>query len=310
VHAPDFDFSLTTPDGALRVVLCERSVTDRELLAATLADAGFAVCEVSDTEDALAAVSRSGADVFITGVETGATSGLEACWRLKADAATALVHTIVVTATEDVSRLAEALDAGADDFIRKPFDEIELKARLRAAARIVRLQRRLRSEAETDALTGAANRRAFLRALDRELQDAAGLKVPLALLMLDLDHFKKINDTHGHASGDRVLARSVAALKAELSGSELLGRLGGEEFAVLLPRADRGAATATGERLRQAVEHLKVENDQGVLIPVTTSLGLALHRGGEPATPSELLSRADEALYAAKQSGRNRLCAA
>lgn len=307
MNAPELDIAMAASEDALQVVLCETSRVQRAMLAATLADAGLVVCEVGDGEAAMDALRRTGADIFITGVETGAVSGLEACWRLKADAATAFVHTIVVTSSEDVSRLAEALDAGADDFIRKPFDEIELKARLRAAARIVRLQRRLRAEAETDALTGAANRRAFMRALEREIEEADRLGVPLALAMLDLDHFKAINDTHGHAAGDRVLARAVAAFRAELSGAELLGRLGGEEFAALLPRAGADAAVEAGERLRLAAEHLVVENDHGAAIPVTTSVGAAVREAGATADASELLRRADEALYAAKEGGRNQV---
>ncbi len=305
------DLSLVEESGdTLQVVVLEPDTDERETLCATLSEAGLAALSAQSVAHAMQLIERSGADIFITAEDGEAATGLEACWRLKADAVTAHVHTIVLTASTDRERVAEALDAGADDFIRKPFDRVELKARLRAAARIVRLQRRLRAEAETDALTGAANRRAFLRALDREIEDARALRTPLALLMIDLDHFKRINDTHGHAAGDRVLARSVAAFKAELSSLEMLGRLGGEEFAVILPRADLAAAQAAAERLRLAAQHLRVENDRGEPISVTTSLGLACMKPGARETASDLLRRADEGLYAAKAGGRNQVMAA
>lgn len=292
----------------LSVLVCETSRVQRRILRAMLEDGGFEVSEAGDSAEALRLVDLLPPDIFITGIEVGAMSGLEACWRLKAGAETSHIHTIVITASGQYVRLAEALDAGGDDFIRKPFDGVEMKARLRAAARIVRLQRDLRGQAETDALTGAANRRAFTRALDREIAEAGRLSVPLSVVMVDLDHFKQINDTHGHASGDRVLVRTVTALKAELEGSQMLGRLGGEEFAVLLPRAAEDEARETAERLRRAAEHLVVENEQGRAIPVTASFGLTVLGPDESlATGPDLLARADASLYRAKKRGRNRV---
>ncbi|WP_241095102.1 GGDEF domain-containing response regulator [Marinicauda algicola] len=292
----------------LSVMVCETSRVQRRILRSMLEDGGFEVREAGDSGEALGALERCPSDIFITGIEVGQMSGLEACWRLKAGADTCHIHTIVITASGEYVRLAEALDAGADDFIRKPFDGVEMKARMRAAARIARLQRDLRGQAETDALTGAANRRAFIRALDREIGEAGRLSIPMAVAMVDLDHFKQINDTHGHASGDRVLVRTVAALKNELGGGELLGRLGGEEFAVLLPRAGTREGLETAERLRRAVEHLRVENDDACPIPVTASFGLTVLQPHESlATGSDLLARADKALYAAKEAGRNRV---
>lgn len=289
-------------------MVCETSRVQRRILRDMLQDGGFMVVEAGDSTEALEQLARSPCDIFITGIEVGAMSGLEACWRLKAGADTHHIHTIVITASGQYIRLAEALDAGADDFIRKPFDAVEMRARMRAAARIVRLQRDLRGQAETDALTGAANRRAFTRALDREIAEAGRLSVPMTVAMIDLDHFKAVNDTHGHATGDRVLVRTVTALKAELAAGEMLGRLGGEEFAVLLPRAGTREGLETAERLRRAVEHLAVENDDGARIPVTASLGLCVLQPSESlATGSDLLARADAALYDAKEAGRNRV---
>lgn len=310
VSPPTSGASDGAPDARLTVHVCEPSRVQRRILARLLEDAGFTVTSDGDASASLERMERTPSDIFITAIELPDMSGLEVCWRLKADTDTAQTHTIVVSASGDDLRLAESLDAGADDFIRKPVDPIELKARLRAASRIVRLQQRLRGEAETDSLTGASNRRSFMRALERDLTRAQGQAGALSVIMIDLDHFKAINDTHGHASGDRVLKRAVAAMKGELSGHAQLGRLGGEEFAVLAPGATEQDALQLAEALRAALARMVVENDDGALIPVTASLGVAETRGAAiEDTADSLLGRADAALYAAKHGGRNQVCA-
>ena len=293
----------------LHIHVCEASRVQRAILVRMLEEAGFRVTADGHAAESLNAITLDPPDIFLTAIELPDISGLEACWRLKTRPETEHIHTLVLSASGQEARAAESLDAGADDFLRKPIDPNELKARLRAASRIVRLQQRLRGEAETDSLTGAANRRAFMRALQREHTRAQDSALDFSAVMIDLDFFKKINDTHGHASGDRVLKQTVATLKAELRPPALLGRLGGEEFALILPGQDEAAACATAETLRQALETMYVENDEGAPIPVTASIGVAALRVGDIETDGEgLLSRADAALYEAKQRGRNRVC--
>jgi len=293
----------------LHVHLCEASRVQRAIVKRLLEDSGFRVTDTGHAAESLESIRIAPPDIFLTAIELPDISGLEACWRIKTRPETEHVHTLVMSAHGQEDKLAESLDAGADDFLRKPIDANELKARLRAASRIVRLQQRLRGEAETDALTGACNRRAFMRALEREHARAQDEALSYALIMIDLDHFKKVNDTHGHASGDRVLKQAVKALKGELRPPALLGRLGGEEFVVLLPEAEQATALDIAETLRGTIEVMSVDNDQGEPIPVTASLGLAcLPAGDITMTGERLLSDADVALYQAKSAGRNQVC--
>jgi len=167
-------------------------------------------------------------------------------------------------------------------------------------------QAELRRLASVDELTGVANRRWFTAMAGRELERCRRFNHQLALLMIDVDHFKRVNDTHGHAVGDEVLKAFTRVLESNLRSVDLLGRLGGEEFAVVLPEADQKAATHTAERLRLAVEGLQFPFEDGSVLRITTSVGIAgMALTGE--SLDSLLARADSALYAAKHQGRNRV---
>jgi diguanylate cyclase (GGDEF)-like protein len=167
-------------------------------------------------------------------------------------------------------------------------------------------QAELRRLASIDELTGVANRRWFTAMAGRELERCRRFHHPLALLMIDVDHFKRVNDTHGHAVGDEVLKAFTRVLESNLRSVDLLGRLGGEEFAVILPEAELAAAMQTGERLRGSVEALRFPIESGKVLHITASVGIAILNGGGESLDS-LLARADAALYAAKGQGRNRV---
>lgn len=290
------------------VLVCEHSQVQLRILSEAVRAAGYEVHTANTADDALGLLRLMPIDIFLTGIEVGETSGLEACWQLKSNPETETVYTIVVTASGQEKRLEESLDAGADDFIRKPVNMTELRARLRAATRLVRMQRQFRRMAETDALTGAANRRAFMQYLESQADLARRGGNPLSVIMVDLDHFKRINDTYGHACGDRVLTGTVKAVQACLRERDMLGRLGGEEFAVVLPGAQGEAAIRAAERIRTAVSGQVFTDDKGEPIPVTASLGLALTGHDDVMETAEsLLHMADEALYEAKGAGRNRV---
>ncbi|MBO6765454.1 diguanylate cyclase [Maricaulis sp.] len=290
------------------VLVCENSQVQLRILSEAVRDAGYEVHTASNAEDALTLLNLMPIDIFLTGIEVGTTSGLEACWLLKSNPETETVYTIVVTASGQEKRLEESLDAGADDFIRKPVNMTELRARLRAATRLVRMQKQFRHMAETDALTGAANRRAFMQYLDTLVDRARRQDAPLAAVMVDLDHFKRTNDTYGHAVGDKVLVQTVRQVQSCLRDCDMLGRLGGEEFAVVLPGATAASAVAAAERIREAIAAVDVRVDNGDRIPVTASLGVAVLEGDKMMETAEgLLHAADEALYAAKAGGRNRV---
>ena len=292
----------------ISVLVCENSQVQLRILSEAVREAGYEVHTAPNADDALALLNLMPVDIFLTGIEVGTTSGLEACWSLKSNPETETVYTIVVTASGQEKRLEESLDAGADDFIRKPVNMTELRARLRAASRLVRMQKQFRRMAETDALTGAANRRAFMQYLESQVDRALRQDVPVAAVMVDLDHFKRTNDTYGHAVGDQVLVQTVRQVEACLGERDMLGRLGGEEFAVVMPGRDGPAAVDAAERIRRAVAAVDVRVANGDRIPVTASLGVSvLERDEMMATAEGLLQAADEALYAAKAGGRDRV---
>lgn len=292
-------------DTAPRILLCERSQTQARVLRAMLENAGCPVETVSDAAGANAAMADDPADILITGLEIGETSGIELCWALKSAEHTGHVYTIILTATDDRSRLIESLDAGADDYLTKPPNEIELHARLRAASRIIRMQRSLRDIADTDPLTGAHNRRFFMRRFNEEISRESRYGSPFAVMMIDIDHFKSINDTFGHAAGDAALIQTVDCLRNVVRDQDVVGRLGGEEFAVLCCETDVDGALALAERLRREIADIMVDHDQSV-IRFTASFGVA-GPGSDADTAETLLADADEALYWAKETGRNRV---
>lgn len=292
----------------ISVMICESSQVQLRILTQTVEDAGYRVQTAHSAEDVLEQMKLVPTDILLTGIEVGAVTGLEVCWALKANPETESIHTIVITASGQERRLEESLDAGADDFIRKPVNMTELRARLRAASRVVRMQKQFRQLAETDALTGAANRRAFMHCLEMETEQARRHDCAVSVVMIDLDHFKLVNDTHGHAIGDRVLIETVKAVQKCLRDRDLLGRLGGEEFAVVLHDTPIEQAAIAAERIRAAIEAMKIQNDLGEAVPITTSLGVsAASSDAGLDTPESLLLAADEALYEAKHSGRNRV---
>jgi diguanylate cyclase (GGDEF)-like protein len=224
------------------------------------------------------------------------------------------IPVIMLTAERDSERKAEILDRGASDYVTKPFNEKELIARVRVHHRVKALQDQLReanvrleSLAVTDGLTGLFNRRHFDRLLVGEVQRTLRYKVPLVVLLLDLDHFKQVNDTYGHPAGDLVLKNVSRVLSAGVRSTDFVARFGGEEMAVILTQTGLPAAAEVAERLRAQIAATP-HDCQGTTLYKTASFGLAAFDGaGTPVSPEELLTRADQALYRAKHSGRNRV---
>lgn len=222
---------------------------------------------------------------------------------------------IVVTGADDTAARERAFHAGANDFLTKDSDRIELLARLRAHLKLAQTlrqleasQHELRAQANTDPLTGLANRRFFDEIAGKELSLMRRQQDYFCVLMIDIDHFKAVNDTYGHPAGDEILKRVAAALSGNLREEDTVARIGGEEFVVCSPATNRLASIVLAERLRKAVESLAIEFE-GRRIPVTISLGIAL-RPLDGDDLQALLSVADERLYRAKQDGRNRFCVA
>jgi two-component system cell cycle response regulator len=205
------------------------------------------------------------------------------------------------------------MEAGADDYITKPFDQNELQVRLRAGTRLVDLQSQLlkaredlRDQATHDSLTRLWNRSSILDQLGRELARSDREARPLGVVIVDLDHFKQINDTYGHLAGDAVLREAARRMQASIRQYDSLGRYGGEEFLILFPGCGEADCFTQAERLRKHLSQPEMSvNDSS--LRVTASFGITIAMPGESWSEESLIRKADEALYLAKRSGRNRV---
>lgn len=265
-------------------------------------------------EEALAWCRDHEPDLVVTDYLMPGMDGIDFIHRFRDLYPQTFIPVIMVTADSEKSVLVKALEAGATDFLRKPFDAAELRARagnmllLRTNhLALMATNRELERLATTDPLTGALNRRAFLQAAEREVERARRYGHGLSVIMIDLDHFKRINDTFGHASGDAALRHFTTEAQALCRITDILGRLGGEEFAVLLPETDADAAVGLAERLRTGSWTLSLP-DGTQTITFSISLGIAsLTSLATGAGIEEMLRQADRALYQAKAGGRNRV---
>jgi two-component system, cell cycle response regulator len=301
----------TQTAGAVLVVDDSRLV--RFMVSRHLAGAGYVVAEADNGAAALKMLAQGNFDVVITDLRMPELDGFGVLAAVKSSSPDTEVIILTGTSASDVSCAVRALRLGAHDYLRKPpqsADEVVLtveraveKKRLKEANR--RLLRELEAESRTDSLRGLANRRAFDEAAAREMAGARRHGYALGVMILDIDHFKAVNDTHGHAAGDRVLAGMAGVAARSLREGDLLFRLGGEEFVALLPHADARAAANVAERVRLAVEAASIHSGSED-IKVTISAGVTC-LAGEDADCTSLLDRADKALYAAKRAGRNRV---
>lgn len=286
----------------MRVVLVDPNAEAAAHVVRLLEARHHEVRTFADGHEALACIqvdAKVGA--VITGTEPLSISGLELCWEVRLIATAPRPIYVILMAGKDDDQMIVALDSGADDFLHTPLVPEELYARLRAAERLARMQSELIWLATTDSLTGTFNRRAFFdKAKEFCAQAEAG--EPLAAIMIDVDHFKSVNDSHGHKAGDEAICAVAQTLSA---APGVVGRLGGEEFALLLPGMRMDEAVTVAEALRATVAGLTVGSAQ---IRLTCSFGVSEWRNGD--TIDALLKRADMALYDAKLGGRNRVIAA
>jgi len=301
----------------MKVLLAEDARFARHLLQAALAAWGYDVVLAEDGEQAWRALqgpdppSIALLDWMMPGLD-----GLEVCRRVRQAGREPYTYVILLTGKDRQEDVVEGLAAGADDYLRKPFDNQELQARIRTGRRMVELhaelitaRETLREQASTDPLTGLANRRTILEVLDRELARCRRSGGVCSVGMVDLDHFKAVNDTYGHAAGDAVLRQAASTMRATLRPYDLLGRYGGEEFVVVLPGCDAAGARAAAERLRASMAGTTIAVGE-VSLRVTCSLGIAVGATEKSWERDRLLSTADAALYRAKEEGRDRVVVA
>lgn len=296
------DLSLATAHGK-RLLVVDDSQTILKLFSRALGQAGYDVVTAIDGLSALDMVSRSAPDFVITDWNMPGMNGKELCASIRSLTTGHYVYIILMTANTSEIDLTGALRAGADEFLSKPVKVAELCSRLEAASRLLDVERRLRVQASHDSLTGLLNRQAFTTVLEKEHARCLRHGSELSLMMIDIDHFKDINDTYGHRAGDMVLSRLAESLKLNVRAANYLNRYGGDEFCVLLTDTNIENALHCAERLRTELSRLIVEVD-GRTIPFTASFGLA-ECDLTTFSPSDLVERADQALLHEKRSGRN-----
>jgi two-component system chemotaxis response regulator CheY len=236
--------------------------------------------------------------------------GLALCRKICSMEKSEYIYFIILTSKGEKKDIIEGLEAGADDFLAKPFNPEELRYRIRIGERIINLERRILELANTDGLTGLLNRRAFMERMEQEMSRAQREKKPLSLILADIDHFKSVNDTYGHQIGDLVLQRFADQLKVSARPYDFLGRYGGEEFVACLPGTDGLQAGSVAERMRRQIEDMEIMLPDGSRsIRITASFGTAWYSIESGNHIDLLIKSADDALYRAKREGRNRVCA-
>jgi len=303
-----------------RILVVDDHADNVEVLRARLDAKGYEVATASGGEEALQSVADSAPDLILLDVMMPHVDGKEVARRIKNDHRLPFIPIIMQTALDSTQDRVEGLDAGADDYITKPINFSELEARIRSMLRIKALQDdlekrereledmndRLRKMAQTDGLTEVDNRRFLEERLHEMLEHSTRLQEPLACVMCDIDHFKSVNDTHGHQAGDAVLKEFAGVLRDHAREIDRVGRYGGEEFVILLPGTLLDEGVTFAERLRHAVESHTFSFSGGT-VRRTMSCGVAAWPHTDLRREDDLLRAADDALYVAKEMGRNQV---
>ena len=298
----------------MKILFAEDDPVSRRGLSAILKKWGYEVLQARDGNEAWQVLQRGDApqlailDWMMPGLD-----GVEVCRRMRQFRNEPYTYILLLTARTQQEDIVAGLEAGADDYLTKPFHTHELQVRLRAGRRILDLQtaligarEKLRNQATHDPLTGLWNRAAIFDLLRREMARAEREGSPLSIIMADVDHFKRVNDAYGHLVGDVVLRAVAHRIRASRRPYDEVGRYGGEEFLLILPQCDAREAARVAERVRSCVEKKPVDTLEGKLF-VTASFGVATRGTVKEADMETFLHAADAALYRAKQGGRNRV---
>ena len=288
----------------MRILVAEDDPDSLFLLGATLELMGHAVQLVKNGREAKEALRSGEFRILLSDWKMPELDGLELARELRADQSTPYVYMILLTGQGGKHNYLDAIAAGVDDVISKPFDWDCLAARLHVAERILRLHEQLRAQATIDVLTGVWNRGTVLDCLSQELERVNRENSSLEVLMVDVDHFKRVNDTHGHLTGDAVLRETAQRMKDTLRTYDRIGRYGGEEFLIVVPTRAPGEALEVAERVRRVICERPMTGPAGQII-ITASVGIAVSTPDRRGSPHSLISAADAALYRAKSSGRN-----
>lgn len=306
-----------TDDLVPAILLVEDEPTTRMITAQQLRNAGYAVEAVSNGAQALALLKQKFFPLLLTDWDMPEMDGLALCKAVREAVLEGYVYTIVLTAREGKESVIKGLQAGADDYLTKPPDQTELIARLNTGRRILSLERSLRAANRqnhllsiTDALTATFNRRYLMDSLPKEIERAARYKRPLSVVLCDVDHFKKVNDTHGHQAGDDVLRGFAEILIASTRKDiDWVARYGGEEFLIVLPETNVEDALTFAEKMRIRIAGHPFPTSAGPM-RISSSFGVAGYdalEDGDRTSVDSLIAYADLCLYRSKETGRNRV---
>ena len=298
----------------MKILIAEDDSVSRRILEAHLVKWGHKVVVVTDGAEAWDVLQRLDAPrIAVLDWVMPKIDGPELCRRIRAATDMPFTYVVILTAKERTSNIVEALDAGADDYLTKPYHAEELRSRIGAATRIVLLHQKLEEAnaklfmmSRTDFLTRVYNRAAIAERLEQEVTRSLREETPLAALMLDVDHFKRVNDTFGHLTGDKVLVEIAQRLCAECRPYDSTGRFGGEEFLVVLPGPRFEDVTSMAERVRQRIKGTPIAAD-GQRLEMTVSMGAVWVDGKVKCSAQEVIKAADDQLYEAKHKGRDRV---
>ncbi len=288
------------------ICVIEDHAAERKLLHRHLTKLKYTVAECANGSEGLQLVYRLRPRIVICDIALPGTDGLQLCKQIRADPSLDGTYVVLVTAYDEKGRRQTALEIGADDYLPKPYDLSELQARIRCGMRYHGLHERLREAALTDGLTGLWNHTQFRNLIEREFSRAQRYGGMLSVLMIDVDHFKSINDMHGHEAGNAVLRLTSRFLQSTIREVDVVARYGGEEFAVICPETGIADAAQLAERLRGALPETVRLTDLPDL-RVHVSIGVASSADPRAASVNELIDLADQALYASKRGGRNRV---
>jgi two-component system, cell cycle response regulator len=290
----------------MRILVADDDATTRMSLTASLSRRGYEVIAAANGEEALSILLRDDAPplAILDWVMPG-RDGVQVCRELRGKGKTSYTYVLMLSGKREKEDFLAALAAGADDYVRKPFDFDELHARIQAAERILKIQESLRTNAHEDELTGVLTRAGFRGILRHVLAHSARHGGPVSVMFADIDNLKRVNDTHGHSTGDAVLREVAKRVGWGLRAYDVVGRSGGDEFLVVLPGCSGTNAVQVAERLRNDIASEPISTPAGP-IKVTVSFGVTMTENGSCPVDA-LIATADEALYHAKQGGRNRV---
>lgn len=299
----------------MKILIAEDEPIQLRVLESLLAKWGHDVVVASDGEQAWSILMGDRPpDLAILDWIMPAMDGLRICRELRGISGRAYTYILVLTARDQKEDLIEALEAGADDYLTKPFHPQELKARLYSGKRLLDLQEQLvkanqalQIRASHDALTGIFNRGAILDVLLNEFARSRRDRKPVGVILADIDHFKNVNDTYGHTTGDLVLRQTAQTIRSMLRIYDSVGRYGGEEFLIIIPGCDANLSGQKAEQIRLAVSAAPIQTAANAMVAVTVSLGVISVCA--PENGQQVLESADQALYQAKRDGRNRVAA-